>query len=124
MKSSILDPGSTKWGRIILLSLLLIPFSVSLFWSWNEAEEKLLLVVFYIYTLTLAFFVYKIWEKHSDKVKNAEFFGLIFDNVPTYEELKGGTPNLAPLFKLNEAYKTSNFTIVDAEGFEPPTSSV
>lgn len=70
MKNSyILDPGSTKWGRIILLSLLLVPFSISLFWSWNEADEKLLLVVFYIYTLTLAFFVYKIWEKYYEFAK-------------------------------------------------------
>ena len=51
----------------------------------------------------------------TDPIQNAAFFGLIFDKLPTYEELKHGTPSLAPLFKLNEAYDSQKDLSVDAE---------
>lgn len=41
----------------------------------------------------------------SDPIQNAAFFGLVFDVAPTYEDLKSGTPQLAPLFKLNGVFR-------------------
>ena len=64
----------------------------------------------------------------TNPLQNAAFFGLIFDDTPTYEDLKHGTPVLAPLFRLNEAYKEAyNYPqslTVDDEGIEPPTFAV
>lgn len=54
-----------------------------------------------------------------DPLKNATLFGLIFAKTPTYDELVNGTPQLSRLFKLNEAYKSSKFLSVGAQGFEP-----
>ncbi len=56
--------------------------------------------------------------------QNAAMFGLLFEDLPTYEELENGTPQLAPIFKLNEAYKTSKSQSVSPEGFEPSTQSL
>ncbi len=44
----------------------------------------------------------------EDPLQNAAMFGLVFNSPPTYKELKNGTPNLASIFKLNQAYQSSN----------------
>lgn len=41
----------------------------------------------------------------TNKIQNAAMFGLLFDELPTYDELVFGTPKLAPVVKLNEEYK-------------------
>jgi len=48
-------------------------------------------------------------------------FSLLFEELPTYEDLINGTLNLSPLFKLNEAYSKSKGTLSDPKGiqFEP-----
>ncbi|MDO8638130.1 MAG: hypothetical protein Q7R43_01025, partial [Candidatus Daviesbacteria bacterium] len=43
----------------------------------------------------------------SDPFKRAILFSLAFDGLPTYGELKNGTPRLSPLFKLNYDFKRS-----------------
>ncbi|OGM74833.1 hypothetical protein A3H21_00480 [Candidatus Woesebacteria bacterium RIFCSPLOWO2_12_FULL_42_8] len=43
----------------------------------------------------------------TNPFQNAAMFGLVFEDLPTYAELENGTLNLAPIFKLNDAYKTS-----------------
>lgn len=40
----------------------------------------------------------------DEPFKRAILFSLAFDGLPTYEELKNGTPRLSPLFKLNQAF--------------------
>jgi hypothetical protein len=55
----------------------------------------------------------------SDTLKNAAMFGLVFEAPPTFDELKDGTPKLAPIFELNEAYKTSKNQSVTPLGIEP-----
>ena len=40
-----------------------------------------------------------------DPFKRAILFSLAFDGLPTYAELKNGTPRLSPLFRLNYAFK-------------------
>lgn len=42
----------------------------------------------------------------DNPLQNAAFFGLIFETPPTYDDIKSGKVNLAPLFKLNEEYKS------------------
>lgn len=41
-----------------------------------------------------------------DMRQNAEMFGILFDTLPTLEELTVGTPSLAPLFELNDQFNT------------------
>ena len=60
----------------------------------------------------------------TNPIQNAAFFGLVFDSVPTYDELKSGTPDLAPLFKLNEEFTTSKSEVVSRLGLEPRTKSL
>lgn len=55
----------------------------------------------------------------SNPLQNAAFFGTIFEAPPTYQDLKSGTVKLAGIFNLNEAFKTSNSTIVSDQGLEP-----
>ncbi|MFH0863842.1 MAG: recombinase family protein [Candidatus Gottesmanbacteria bacterium] len=43
----------------------------------------------------------------DDKLQNADMFGLVFTELPTYQDLIDGTPKLEAIFKLNEAYNTS-----------------
>ena len=57
-------------------------------------------------------------------LQNAAFFGLIFDTPPTYDELKSGTPQLAPLFKLNEEYQTLKSLSVSRRRVERRTDSL
>ncbi len=45
--------------------------------------------------------------KGADPFKRAILFSLAFDGLPTYEELKNGTPRLSPLFKLNQVFHTT-----------------
>ena len=58
---------------------------------------------------------------NDNPLQNAALFGLIFDEPPTYEELLNGTVKLAPLFKLNEAYKQGKSIAVGIRGVEPRT---
>ncbi len=55
----------------------------------------------------------------SNPLKDAAMFGLVFDNVPTYEDLKNGTPDLAPVFVLNDHYQSSKSLTVSHTGLEP-----
>jgi len=57
----------------------------------------------------------------EDPLKNGQMFSLLFEELPTYEDLINGTLNLSPLFKLNEAYSKSKGTLSDPKGiqFEP-----
>ena len=41
----------------------------------------------------------------TNPLKRADYFGLVFDKLPTYEELVSGTPKLAPFIGLKEGFK-------------------
>lgn len=60
--------------------------------------------------------------KQIDPVKKAQLFGAIFDQLPTYEEIKTGTPK-TPLFTgVNPVFsllKSENSLMVTPRGFEP-----
>lgn len=60
----------------------------------------------------------------EDKLKNGQMFGLLFDDLPTYEDIQNGTLQLSPLFKLNKDFKNKKDLKVSREGLEPPTRKV
>lgn len=61
-------------------------------------------------------------KANSDQQR--QLFGLLFEELPNYDDLVSGTPKLAPLFKLNSKSLTSKKQLVDPEGFEPSAFSV
>ena len=46
-------------------------------------------------------------------------FSLVFDELPTYEEIVNGTPKLSLPFKLSEEFRTSKSSLVTLPGIEP-----
>lgn len=52
------------------------------------------------------------------------FIGCIFAELPTYDEIKFGTPKLARIFELNEEYKATKSLSVSRRGVEPRTDSL
>ncbi len=60
----------------------------------------------------------------TNPIQNAAFFGLLFKELPTYDNLKFGTPKLERLFKLNEEYKASKGQAVSRPGLEPGTNTL
>ena len=52
-------------------------------------------------------------------LKDAAMFGLVFDVLPTYENLLNGTPILAPVFELKRVYENSKSLNVTPTGIEP-----
>ena len=47
----------------------------------------------------------KLLLKQIDPVKKAQFFAVLFNRIPTYEELKTGTKNNALLTGVNELFR-------------------
>ncbi len=58
----------------------------------------------------------------SKPIQQAAIFGLLFEEPPTYQELKNGTPRLSCLFELNKKFKSSKTITVGNNGLEPLTS--
>ena len=46
-------------------------------------------------------------------------FSLIFEGLPTYDELKYGTPLLAPFIELKREFEVSEVQMVTLRGIEP-----
>jgi hypothetical protein len=60
---------------------------------------------------------------HSNPVLKAKYFGVIFDKVPTYEEIKSGTANIEKIPGVNELFKLAHsqeVSLVRMRGLEPP----
>ena len=55
----------------------------------------------------------------TDPLQNAAMFGLLFEKKPTYDELVNGTPKLAPIVGLKEAFEASEEQFVTPRGIEP-----
>jgi hypothetical protein len=63
----------------------------------------------------------------SNPLTRAEYFGVIFDKVPTYQEIKDGTQNASLIPDINQIFRlafSNKDSMVGNEGLEPPTSSV
>jgi DNA invertase Pin-like site-specific DNA recombinase len=62
---------------------------------------------------------------HSNPIMQAKFFGIIFNEKPTYEMIVSGTPNIQSITDVNEVFVPRNFSLghmAGDEGFEPPIS--
>lgn len=55
----------------------------------------------------------------EDSVKSAMLFSLIFEGLPTYDELKYGTPQLAPFIELKREFDVGEGQMVTLRGIEP-----
>ncbi len=62
---------------------------------------------------------------HQPKpLKRAEYFSLLFEQPPTYEELVSGTPKLAPIFALKDTIDRPNISDGAPGGIRTPNPSV
>ena len=60
---------------------------------------------------------------HCNPLTKAEYFGVMFDQVPSYAEIKDGTPDVSKITGLNELFriaKTEKGSLVRERGLEPP----
>src|SRR5579859_1361057 len=60
---------------------------------------------------------------HCNPIMRARYFGVIFDQVPSYAEIACGTPEISKIPGVNELFKLTNPGIVDLvreRGLEPP----
>ena len=60
--------------------------------------------------------------KQIDPIKKANFFSVLFDKPPNYEDLKVGTQKIAQIPGVNELFRLSNVprvNVVTPAGFEP-----
>lgn len=46
---------------------------------------------------------------HCDPILRARYFGVIFDEVPTFEEIKCGTAEIEKIPGVNELFKLAHF---------------
>ncbi len=63
--------------------------------------------------------------QQSDPVKRANFFGVIFDKLPTYQTIFSGTEDVSKITGINELFKvkgTNQSLLVPPGGFEPSAS--
>ena len=59
-----------------------------------------------------------------DPLRRADYFGLVFEERPTYNDLVYGTPKLAPYIELINILNGPKGPLARPEGFEPPASSL
>ena len=64
----------------------------------------------------------KILLKPRKKEDQQAIWSLVFEELPTYEEIKTGTPKLSLCFKIKTTSKDGSYDGVDPSGFEPLTS--
>lgn len=55
----------------------------------------------------------------SNPVERANYFGVLFDESPTYQELLSGTQKLAQCIKLNEVFSFEKTKLAARQGLEP-----
>lgn len=58
----------------------------------------------------------KLLFSKKDKVKDAAMFGLLFDELPSYQDLVNGTPNFSPLIRLNKNFYKGKNQQCDSSG--------
>lgn len=62
---------------------------------------------------------------HSNPVLQAKYFGVIFNEPPTYEDIVSGTPDCSKITGVNEVFKRKKSPLglmAGEEGLEPPLS--
>ena len=58
----------------------------------------------------------------GDKMKSAAMFGLLFDELPSYQDLVNGTPKLSPLVGLNDQFNKGKNSVCDPTENRTPIS--
>ena len=58
----------------------------------------------------------------TNSVMKAQYFGVLFDIAPNYQEILSGTPKLAEIIQLNEDYAMSQNQLVSRPGLELGTN--
>ena len=56
---------------------------------------------------------------NDDLVAQRTLFGLVFEEPPTYQQIRNGTPKLSLAFKLSDDWTASQSTVVHPCGIEP-----
>jgi NAD(P)-dependent dehydrogenase (short-subunit alcohol dehydrogenase family) len=62
---------------------------------------------------------------HSNPVLQAKYFGVIFNEAPTYVDIVSGTPDCSKITGVNSVFvpkKLNNNLMAGVEGFEPPNA--
>lgn len=57
--------------------------------------------------------------KPTNKAQRHSYFSLMFEELPTYQDIIDGTPKLTWIFKLNDTYLPNKTELVRRVGFEP-----
>ena len=81
--------------------------------DWQEIKKRVRYLLEHLSELLL---------QQADPVKKAQFFGALFNKLPNYEELGGGTPKKLPFTGINPIFalaKMSKIQMVTPAGFEP-----
>ncbi len=90
----------------------------------NKEDEQVEIETLINYTAYYMEHLHELLLGGSNKQKNAPMFGLLFDETPSYKELVNGTPQLSPLFKLNEAFISTKKQSVSLERLELSTNAL
>ena len=61
----------------------------------------------------------KILLNHKDLRVQRDLFGLVFEKMPTYEEILNGTPKLSYIFELSSGFTPNKNQLVTLPGVEP-----
>ncbi len=62
----------------------------------------------------------------SNPILQAKYFGVLFNNPPTYQDIVFETPDVSKITGINEVFVAKNFNrrlMAGDEGFEPPNAS-
>lgn len=55
----------------------------------------------------------------NNMFRQQNYFGLLFDSFPTYNDIVNGTPKLSLVFEINEDFKKTKSLITAPQGIEP-----
>ena len=93
----------------------------------KKAEEPVDMPVVLTYVRYFMEHLSDLLLRTCNPLTKAEYFGVIFDKVPTYQEIVDGTQNASLVPDINQVFRLAsmqNVFMVGNEGLEPPTSSV
>ena len=91
--------------------------------SVESAEETIDMPTILQYVKYFMEHIKELLIDHCNPIKKAHYFGVLFDQVATYDEIKDGTADLSKIPGVNELFKlahSSQGSLVRTRGLEPP----
>jgi hypothetical protein len=88
----------------------------------QTAQEPINMPVVLTYVQYFMEHLYELLIHTCNPLTRAEYFGVMFDVVPTYQEIKDGTQNASLITGINELFrlaKLENVSLVRMKGLEP-----